>query len=465
MTASQVSQKISHKIVVTIVLASTFLFSFNQFLLITAYPTIMVEFSINATQVQWLTTAFLLTTVIFIPMTGYLADTFSTRTLVIFSLVFLVLGIIIALIAPNFIVLIISRIIQAVGAGIMLPLVQTILLAVFPYEKRGFAMGLLGLVVNVAPATAPAVSGIIIDAFSWYALFWTMLPLSLVTLLLAWFFMKNVTEKRESQIDVLSLSLSGIGFAGIIFGMSNISVLGFTHWSVIFSIVVGLIMLAFFIKRQLHLEVPTLNLNVFKTATFTISTVLIFIIAMLLLSAETILPLFSQDVLNTSAFVSGIVLMPGTIILSIMSLIGGNLFDKYGGKLIAIIGFSFILLSTVLFSFVGMTVSPFVIMFYFCIFMLGFGLTMMPLVTLGVNSLEQSEIAHAAAIVNTVRQFGLSFGVIVLTTIITISTNSTSLPYNKATFNGIKNAFIVMSVLSLIGVITSFFIKESRRQK
>ncbi|MBP1971378.1 EmrB/QacA subfamily drug resistance transporter [Virgibacillus natechei] len=452
----------SNKTIIVIVLATTFLFTFSQFLLITAYPTLMQEFSINATQVQWLTTAFLLTTVVFIPMTGYLSDTYSARFLVIFSLVFFVIGTVIALLAPNFIVLIISRVIQAVGAGIMVPLVQTILLGVFPFEKRGFALGLLGLVVNVAPASAPSLSGIIIDIYNWRALFWIMLFLSLAILVLAHGFMRNVTEQRESKLDLFSIILAGIGFSSLIFGMSNISVLGFSHWSVITTIVLGIVMLAFFVRRQLTIDPPLLNLFVFRKKMFAISTILVFVVAMLLLSMETILPMFSQEVLGTSAFLSGFVLVPGTIILSVMSLVAGNLFDKYGGRRIIIFGFLLILLSSMLFSILGADGSPYLIMFYFCIFMMGIGLTMMPLVTLGFNSLQTSEISHASAIGNTVRQFGLAFGVILLTTIISITTNQMDQPYEVATFWGMKYAFIVMSVISLIGGLLSLMLKDEQ---
>lgn len=456
--------KIPYKGLIAIVLASTFLFSFSQFLLITAYPTIMEEFHVNATQVQWLTTAYLLTTIVFIPMTGYLSDTFSSRFLVIISLLFLVIGTVIGTVAPNFITLIIARIVQAIGAGIMLPLVQIILLAVFPYQKRGFAMGLLGAVVNVAPASAPSISGIVIDLLSWRSLHWILLLLVLIVFLLACLFMKNVTEQQPSKSDMFSIFLSGIGFTSIILGLSNISVVGFMHWSVIAPIILGALTLTLFIRRQLHLELPVLNLRLFKVKEFLLSMVLIFINMMLLLSAETILPMYAQDVLGTSAFLSGFVLVPGTILLSIMTIISGNLYDKYGGKSISIIGFSLILLSTILFSTIRMDGSPYFIMGYFCIFMLGFGLTLMPLVTVSVNALDTSEIPHGTAIVNTVRQFGMAFGVIVLTTIISITTSQMDAPYEVATYWGTTFAFIIMSVLSLIAVCLSFFIKESRTE-
>lgn len=454
--------KIPYKGVIAIVLSSTFLFSFSQFLLITAYPTIMDEFNVNATQIQWLTTAFLLTTVVFIPMAGYLSNTFSSRFLVIFSMVCLVIGTMVGFIAPNFITLILSRIIQAIGAGIMLPLVQVILLSIFPYKKRGFAMGLLGAVVNVAPASAPSISGIVIDLLNWRALHLIMLLLVLVVFLLALLYMKNVSQQLESKLDMLSIILSGIGFVSIIFGMSNVSVFGFGHWRVIAPIILGGVALTIFIKRQWRLELPVLNLRLFQRKTFLISVVLIFINMMLLLSAETILPMFSQDVLGTSAFLSGFVLVPGTILLSIMTIISGNLYDKYGGRRIVMIGFTLIMLSTLLLSTISMHHSPYLIMVYFCLFMLGFGLTLMPLVTVSVNALNTSEIPHGSAIVNTVRQFGMAFGVIVLTTVISVTTNQMDAPYKVGTYWGSTYAFIIMGILALIAACLSLLLNEDR---
>src|SRR5699024_7592997 len=179
--------------------------TFNQFLLITAFPTIMEEFNVNATQVQWLTNAFILTTIIFIPMSGYLSLTFSAKTLVIFSLTCLLIGTIIGGWSPNFGVLILSRVVQAIGAGIILPLIQTILLIVFPYNKRGFAMGLLGAVTNVAPASAPSISGIIIDYLDWRSLHWVLLPFIASIIILTLFPTNNALEHTRTQLDIRSV--------------------------------------------------------------------------------------------------------------------------------------------------------------------------------------------------------------------------------------------------------------------
>lgn len=449
-----------YKGVVVVILSTAFLFSFSQFLLITAYPTIMNEFDVNATQVQWLTTAFLLTSIAFIPMTGYLSSIFSSKILVVFSLSCLLIGTIIGGLAPNFNTLILSRVVQAIGAGIVLPMVQTILLTVFPYERRGFAMGLLGSVVNVAPASAPSISGIIIDFFSWRSLHWMILPLVLGTLILSIFVMRNVFKKQEAKLDLFSIILSAIGFSFFIFGLSNISVTGFTDILVIVPTLIGVIALFIFVRRQLVLSVPVLNVKLFRDSTFRLVMILSFIIMMLLLSMETILPMFAQNVLGTSAFLSGFILVPGTILLSIVTFVSGNLYDRYGGKKIIIIGFLSILISLLLLITIGMESSPYWIMAYFCLFMNGFGFTLMPLITVSMNALDDADIPHGSAIGNTVRQFGMMFGVIVLSTIISVTNTIMDASYEVGTYWGTTYAFIVMAMLALIGLTLTMFISE-----
>lgn len=455
-------EKVQSKGVVAVVIAAAFLLTFNQFLLITAFPTIMDEFNINATQVQWLTTAFILTTIIFIPMSGYLSTTYSSKSLVIFAVTCLLIGTIIGGWSPNFGVLILSRVIQAIGAGIILPLVQTILLIVFPYHRRGFAMGLLGAVTNVAPASAPSLTGVIIDYLDWRSLHWVILPFIIITFLLAVFLMKNVLEKQETKLDMRSVILSALGFSLFIFGLSNISVYGFMSPISIIPIVLGIAGVILFTRRQFNIPTPVLNLNLFKNRTFSLAVILIFINMMLLLSAETILPMFAQNALGTSAFLSGFLLVPGTIILSIITFISGSLYDKYGGKIIATIGFICTTISLVLLNTVGINDSPYWIMVHFCLFMTGFGLTLMPLVTVSMSELENIDIPHGSAIVNTVRQFGMAFGIIVLTSIISVTVTVMDAPTHESTYEGTSYAFVVMAFLALIGFVLTFLLREKR---
>lgn len=454
--------KLENKGVIIVTLATGFLLTFCQFLLITSYPAIMREFQINATEVQWLTTIYLLTTIVFIPLTGYLSNRFSTKALLVFALLCMAAGLIVGAFSQSFIQLILARAIQAVGTGVILPVIQTILITVFPKERRGFALGLLGGVINVAPASAPSLTGMIIDVFHWRILHWFMLPLVLILLLLAVFYMKDVLKKQAARLDILSVILSAGAFSLFIFSISNISIAGMDLYLVILPFLISAVLLYLFVRRQLADDVPVLNVRLFQNRTFLLAVVLIFMDMMLLLSAETILPMFAQNVLETSAFLSGFLLVPGTILLCIVSVISGNLYDRYGGRILAVIGFAFTLVSLVLMTTLSIDSSPFLIMIYFCFFMTGFGLSLMPLVSVSVNVLDEKEMAHNSAIVNTVRQLGMAFGVVILTTVISVTTAVMDAPERTGTYWGTTYAFMMMAVTALLGVLLSMRIKEKK---
>lgn len=437
------------QLIIFVVVGGNFLFLFNQFLLITAFPTLMEEFNINAAQVQWLTTAFLLTSAVFIPMSGYLIDRFTTRGLVLTSFLFLAAGTLLALLSESFAVLILSRVIQAVGAGIMLPLVQTVLLLIFPVKQRGKAMGLLGLVMNVAPATGPAVSGYIIDMYTWKHLFWIILPPTFLLLLLALFYLKNITEQRETRFDILSVLLSTFGLTGLLIGSSYISTAGLLHWSVWGPVAAGMVSLYIFGRRQLWLKAPILNVRVFRYPIYALTTGSVFFVGILLLSTETILPLFAQDVQGSSAFVSGFILMPGTAVLAFMSLAGGMAYDKYGGKWLINTGFVLLISSIILFIFMQPDTSIIFITAIFCLFMAGIGMTMMPQVAAGMNDLPREELAHGTALSSTIRQFGMALGVTLLSTVVSAG-GGPDMNYQESLYAGVRQAFIVMAVLAAV---------------
>lgn len=202
------------RLLVGLLLSTSFLSVLNQFLLITAFPQIMSDFQINATEVQWLTTIFMLSIAILVPITAYLIDRFTARALLMAAVLSFLAGTFVAAIAPNFETLLVGRVLQGAGSGMMMPLMQTILLLVYPREQRGYAMGLVGLVINVAPAIGPVISGVLIEAFTWRAVFVLTLPLAIFLLVLIYFFMENVTKQRPTSIDVSSILLSTLLLEG-----------------------------------------------------------------------------------------------------------------------------------------------------------------------------------------------------------------------------------------------------------
>lgn len=461
MTPTNISLK-HRRLMVAISLSAAFLSVLTQFLLITAYPRIMTEFEINASEVQWLTTGYMLALAVFTPMSAYLIDKFKTRPLMISAMSLFVLGTILGFFASSFTVLLIGRIIQGVSSGIMMPLMQTLLFLVYPREKRGYAMGLAGLVINVAPAVGPPISGILINHFAWRSLFLLSLPIALIILLLIFLFMQNVTEQRETNIDFISIILSTIGFGGVLYGFTMLQTSDVTNLGTIVSIALGIVSLAWFALRQLRLKTPILELRVFKVQVFTLVTIISILSFSLLISAESILPMYVQNAQQLSALHAGLVAAPGALTLALMSLFAGNLYDKYGGKTIAILGFILLSISMISYHFIiGLNTSLILTAFLFMLAMAGVALINMPIMTAGINALPDDLVAHGTAIINTARQFGGSIG---LTFIISfISSAAGSETADALHFlDGVKNAYLVAFLFAIVGLALALLLKKEK---
>ncbi|ATH94372.1 MDR family MFS transporter [Bacillus glycinifermentans] len=454
-------QTYNRKIIVGLLIAGAFIAILNQTLLVTALPHIMADLNIDATQGQWLTTAFMLTNGILIPITAFLIEKFSSRALVITAMAIFTAGTVVGAFAPNFPVLLAARIIQAAGAGIMMPLMQTIFLTIFPVDKRGAAMGMVGLVIAFAPAIGPTLSGWIVDSFTWRYLFYIILPIAVIDLILVIMLMKNVTKLRETSLDILSIILSTLGFGGLLYGFSSAGSDGWGDQTVLISLAVGAVSLIFFIMRQMKIKRPILEFRVFQSWTFSLTTLLGMIVFALMIGTETILPLYTQNVRSISAFDSGLMLLPGAIAMGIMSPIIGKIFDKIGGKGLAIIGFAILLLTSIPFADLKDDTSITFIVILYTIRMAGTSMIMMPLTTAGINALPPHLIAHGTAMNNTMRQIGGSIGTAVLISVMSNSTKnaSTTNPIN-AVIHGMNSAFIVAAVLALAGFILSFTLKR-----
>src|SRR5699024_9411333 len=315
-----------------VLLSGAFITILNQTLLGTALPPIMLDLNLTESTVQWLQSIFMLVNGIMIPVTAFLIEKFTTRKLFLTAMGLFSLGTFVASIAPNFSFLMVGRILQASGAGIMMPLMQTILFLVFPVNRRGTAMGLFGLVIAFAPAIGPSLSGWLVDQFPWRSVFYVVLPIALLDLIAAYFLLRNVTELKKPRLDVLSIILSTFGFGGLLYGFSIAGDTGWFSLQVMLSTVVGIISLVWFITRQLKLKQPLLEFRVFKYGTFTLATILGMVVFAAMIGTNIILPLYMQNMIGFTALESGLVLLPGAIIMGVSNPITGYLFDKFGGK-------------------------------------------------------------------------------------------------------------------------------------
>ncbi|MFD2706127.1 MDR family MFS transporter [Salibacterium lacus] len=455
-------------------MAGAFMGIINETLLATALPTIMDVFSLQESTVQWLTTVFLLTNGIMIPISAFLIERFTTRGLFLTAIGLFGLGTLIAAVAPTFSVLVLARVVQAAGSGIMLPLMMTVLLAVVPLERRGLAMGLAGVVISFAPAIGPTLSGFLLEHFEWRAMFYTVLPIVAVTITLAYFCVQNVTELTKPKIDVLSIILSSFGFGGILYGFSKIAEGGEGGTTVVLSILAGLVILFFFIRRQLRMNVPMLEFRLFQFPIFSISIVITMAALISMIGAETLLPLYMQNVLNFSPLESGLMLLPGAIVIGIMSPITGHLFDMFGAKWLAITGLSIVTITTFLFTNITLDTSFAYLATIYAIRMFGLSFAMMPVVTSALNQLPQKWYSHGSAMMNTMQQISASIGTAMLVTMMGIGTARSSAGTEAeagsqmmrlAQLNGYQWAFMGSTILAFIALVLSFWLRSRKHEK
>lgn len=445
---------------IAVLLSGAFVAILNQTLLATALPHIMADLQLDANTAQWLQSVFMLVNGIMIPITAFLIERFTTRALFLTAMTIFGLGTLMCAIAPVFSILMAGRVLQAAGAGIIMPLMQTIMFMIFPIEKRGSAMGMFGLVIAFAPAIGPTLSGLIVDHFPWRSLFYIILPIVILDIIFAYLLLKNVTNRTFPKLDILSIILSTLGFGGLLYGFSTAGNSGWTSMQVVLSLLIGALALVWFIFRQLKLEQPILEFRVFKYSVFTITTVLGMVLFIAMIGAAVILPLMMQNMLGFSALESGLALLPGALLMGIMSPITGRLFDKFGARWLSIIGVTILVITTFMFAIFTEETTFTYIAAVNAIRMFGISMVMMPVTTAGLNQLPTKLIPHGTAMNNTMRQVAGSVGTALLVTVMT----SNSIPDQGVAgmLHGVNISFIVAAIFAVIALIMAFFIKNSR---
>ena len=427
--------QVNPNIVMAVLLAGAFVIILNQTLLNTALPAFMADFGITANAAQWVTTLFMLVNGIMIPATAFLIQKFSTRTMFFAAMGIFALGTLICAVAPVYAVLLVGRVVQAASGGMIMPLMQTILFAIFPIHRRGTAMGTFGLVISFAPAIGPTLSGFIVDHWSWRVLFVMMLPITLGALVFAHLTLRNVTEQTDPRLDVPSLILSTFGFGGLLFGFSTAGTSGWVSAQVIAPLAVGVVALVWFVWRQLRIEEPLLQLRILRNPMFTLGTVLGMLVFMAMIGGMLMIPLFMQNMSDFSAMESGMVLLPGAVIMGVMSPVTGRIFDRFGARVLAIVN---------------------------AVRMRGTAIVIMPATTAALNQLPQRLIPHGAAVNNTLRQIAASVGTAVLVTVMTVAALDPAEHGIEGQIHGVDVAFDVSAGIATLGLIGALFLRNSK---
>ncbi len=444
---------------------------FSETALNIAISNLMDVFQISAATAQWLTTGFLLTLGILMPLTGLLLQWFTTRQLFIGSLTSSIIGTLIAALAFNFEMLMIARVLQAAGMGLLLPLMFNTILVVYPPEKRGAAMGFVGLVIMFAPATGPTVAGILIEYLSWHFIFWLSLPFLVLGLLVGLKYLENVTDISKPRIDLLSVVLSTIGFGGVVFGFSKAGegAESFTSTVVVTSIVIGVVALVLFALRQIFMREPMMDLRVLKYPMYNVGLLMVLSCMMIILSSMIILPMFLQNGMRLSAFAAGLMLLPGSALNGILSPRMGRLFDRYGPKWLVIPGLVVVAVMLWFFSHISLESSIAFIVLLHIGLMVGISMVWMPAQTNGLNQLPPELYPHGTAVMNTLQQvagaIGTAVAIIILTSGMENYLHNSPAPSKQiemanAMTLGSQHVFLFAMTVTLIGLVIAFFIRR-----
>ncbi len=440
----------------------------DETILNVAFAQLGSDLQVSLSTLQWLATAYMLTIGILVPVVAFLLKTFSTKTIFLFAMLLYTVGTICCGFSQTFPVLLISRIVEAAGAGMLMPIMINTIMEIYPPAKRGAALGIVMMVVVLAPGIGPTLSGLILQFLSWHWLFFLTLPFAFIAIILGAINIKNVSVLTKPKIDFLSIVLSTIGFGGFIFGICSIENMGFLNATVAISLLCGIGGLILFSKRQFALKQPMLELRAFRYPMFTLGVVLIFIAFMMPFAVNIILPTYFQSVLGVAPFVAGLALLPGCVVNGISAPLVGRLYDQKGAKLMVIAGFAALTVAMFFLSRLSVATNLImVIVLHVCVF-LGISLIFTPAQANSLNQLPKQYVADGVAILNTFQQIAAAFGsslfvglmgAIELKSLENFITPDV-LQRQAAMVSGVDMAFTTALVIVVTGLVLSFFIRQ-----
>ncbi|WP_251198212.1 MDR family MFS transporter [Anaerotardibacter muris] len=448
---------------VAVLLIGTFVVVLNQTLLSPALASIMRDLQIDAPTVQWVMSIYSLVEAVIIPLSAYLIGRFSTRQLFITGLIIFTAGSLLCAFSPGFPFLLLGRVCQAIAAGIFMPMIFTVLLLIFPREKRGSAMGLVSLVIGFAPAVGPTLSGILVDSIGWRMLFVVITCVGVLLILAAAKFLENYGDFERTTFDKLSVVLSTIGLVCLLYGLSTFSSTTNPAMTAGF-IVVGLVVIAIFVRRQLKLKNPLLKVSVLKTRNYRIAIIVAIINFGVLIGLGTILPLYLQNLRGFTALETGLTLLPGALIGAIIGYFSGRLFDRWGVRKCVVPGVTIFFVGTLGFLMFDMNTDLLVICAIYTVVAFGIQFLTTPMNTWGINSLDNSVIQHANAVTNTLNQVSAAFMTALIVSISALgSVIAPGADPVTQLYEGDHLAFLATAVLAAIAfIVVIAFVRDKK---
>ncbi len=452
-------------VVIALLVGSAFVMILNETIMSVALPVLIVDLQISASTAQWLTSGFLLTMAVVIPITGYLLQRFTSLQVFVASMTLFSLGTVIAGLAPGFGMLLVGRVVQATGTAVMLPLLITTVMRLVPEERRGRTMGSITIVIAVAPAIGPTISGAVLSVLSWRWMFWIVLPIALVALAVGATRLRVPSETRAVPLDVLSVVISAVAFSGLVYGLSAVgeAARGGTPVPPWIPVVAGAVALALFVARQLRLQRvdrALLDLRPFTHRPFVVSILLVSLSFMALFGALILLPLYLQNVLGADPFVTGLVVLPGGLVMGLLGPVVGRLFDRVGARPLVIPGSVVLSVALWLFTTLDATSPLWAVVVMHVVISAGISFMVTPLMTEALSSLPPDLYSHGSAILSTLQQVSGAAGTALFVTVTALASVAPGAAIDAA---GTRAAFTVAAVLSLAAVGVSLLVRGRSR--
>ncbi|MFW6188075.1 MAG: MDR family MFS transporter, partial [Actinomycetota bacterium] len=455
-----------HRTVIALLLVSAFVVILNETIMGVALPRLMEDLRITAVAGQWLTTAFMLTMAVVIPVTGFLLQRFPTRPVFLAAMTLFSLGTLVCAAAPGFATLLVGRVVQACGTAIMMPLLMTTVLTLVPPDRRGRVMGNISVVISVAPAIGPTISGLVLSVLPWRWMFILVLPIAVGSLLLGAWRIRNVTEPRPAPLDVASVVLSALGFGGLVYGLSTFGEGSSAAVPAWVPLAVGAVALGAFVLRQTRLQRADralLDLRTFRSRVFTTSTLVLGVSMMALFGTLIVLPIYLQTVHGLDPLATGLLLLPGGLVMGLLAPVVGRVYDRAGPAVLLVPGS--VLVSAALWGLAvtsGDTPVPLVLAAH-VVLSTGLALMFTPLFTAGLGALPQRLYSHGSAVVGTVQQVAGAAGTALFVTVMTLGTAAAAASGAAgaaATAAGVQDAFRCGAAISLLAVAGACFVRR-----
>ncbi len=456
-----------NKLVINLLLVSAFVVILNETIMSVAIPRLMETLGVTAAAAQWVTTAFLLTMAVVIPMTGFLLQRLRTRPIFILAMSLFSTGTLAAALAPGLEMLVVARVIQASGTAIMMPLLMTTVMTLVPPETRGKTMGNITMVISVAPAIGPVLSGLILNYLHWRWLFVLVLPIALGALWLGFRRIENVTEPRDAPLDVASVVLSVFAFGGIVYGLSLLGVPSVPGqppaWA---PLVIGAVAMIVFVQRQLKLQQTNsalLDLRVFASRNFTVSLSMFAVLMLGLFGTIILLPIYLQNVLNISTLQTGLLLLPGGLLMGQLGRRAGRWYDRIGPAKLVIPGVIIVTVVLWAMTMLGTQSRIEYILAGHIVMSIGFGLLFTPLFTVSLSSVPAQLYSHGSAVLGSLQQVAGAAGVALFIALMTAQSArlaSAGAVHVEALAGGIRAAFLCGAIIALLAVACAFLVRK-----